>query len=116
MKLIIAGSRNLNFSIIYIQSRLDELGLNPTEVVCGGADGVDYSGKDWANINSVPVKLFPSDWNKHGKKAGPIRNGEMAEYGDALLLIWDGQSRGSFSMKSKMQALNKPIYEIIVKA
>ena len=34
---------------------------------------------------------FDTDWNKHGRAAGPIRNKQMAEYGDALLIIWDGE-------------------------
>ncbi len=61
------------------------------------------------------LKEFPPDWEKHGKAAGPIRNKEMAEYADALLLIWDGKSRGSASMKKEMEKLEKPIYEVILK-
>jgi len=58
---------------------------------------------------------FPADWDTHGRAAGPIRNKQMAEYGDALLLIWDGESRGSANMKSNMKKLGKPVYEIIIK-
>jgi hypothetical protein len=39
----------------------------------------------------------------------------MAEYADALLLIWDGKSRGSLNMKQQMLKLEKPVYEVIVK-
>jgi hypothetical protein len=39
----------------------------------------------------------------------------MAEYADALILVWDGKSRGSASMKREMEKLGKPIYEVIVK-
>lgn len=38
----------------------------------------------------------------------------MAEYGDALLLIWDGKSRGNASMKKEMQKQNKPIFEVVL--
>ena len=48
----------------------------------------------------------------NGKAAGHVRNKKMAEYGDALLLIWDGKSKGSANMKKEMQKLNKPIYEV----
>lgn len=60
-------------------------------------------------------KEFPADWKAHGKAAGPIRNKQMAEYADALLLIWDGESKGSASMKNEMLKLNKPVYEVIIK-
>ena len=39
----------------------------------------------------------------------------MAAYANALLLIWDGESKGRKSMKSEMAKLDKPIYEIIIR-
>ena len=83
-----------------------------TELVCGGAMGVDNEGAHWASHHDVPVKYFRPDWNKHGKAAGPIRNQEMAKYADVLLLIWDGKSKGSLSMRDAMEKLNKPIFEV----
>jgi len=62
-----------------------------------------------------PITSFKPDWGTHGRAAGPIRNREMAKYGDALLLIWDGASRGSANMKQEMIKLGKPVYEVILK-
>ena len=42
--------------------------------------------------------LYPADWERHGRAAGPIRNEEMAEVSDALIAFWDGKSRGTKSM------------------
>ncbi len=86
-----------------------------TEIVSGDAHGVDTSGENYADAADLPVKFFYPDWDTHGKAAGPIRNRRMAEYADALLLIWDGKSKGSASMKAEMTKLNKPIYEVIMK-
>lgn len=123
MKLIIAGSRDLEIDASCGVS-LHNL-TNITEVVCGMAKGVDLAGKyfaenDWkldyplCSNNPIPVKEFPADWDKHGKAAGHIRNKQMAEYADALLLIWDGTSRGSANMKQQMLKLKKPIYEVVL--
>lgn len=57
---------------------------------------------------------FPADWDAHGKAAGPIRNREMAQYGDALLLIWDGKSRGSASMLKEARSAKLPIMQVII--
>ncbi len=116
MKLIIAGSRNLYMSIKNITACLDlhEIG-SVQEVICGGASGPDRAGKAWALVYDVTVNEFPAEWDTHGKAAGPIRNRQMAEYGEALLLIWDGESRGSANMKKEMLKLNKPVYEVILK-
>jgi hypothetical protein len=77
------------------------LSRNPwriTEVVSGTARGADRTGEQWASENNVPVKRFPADWDKHGKRAGYLRNADMAEYAEALVAFWDGQSRGTKHM------------------
>lgn len=116
MKLIIAGSRDLNPSYHIILRKLEEVEwfTKITEVVSGKARGVDRAGEEFARQYEIPVKEFPADWDKYGKAAGPIRNRQMAEYADALLLIWDGRSPGSKNMKKEMERLKKPVHEIIM--
>lgn len=116
MKLIIAGGRDLKPSYQFILSAINMLGIsNISEIVCGGAQGVDSEGEHFASHMDLPVKYFPADWDKYGKAAGPIRNGQMANYADALLLIWDGDSKGSKNMRYSMADKEKPIYEIILR-
>lgn len=127
MKLIIAGSRTLEPSISFLQACIAEAGLakEVTEIVSGMANGVDTSAveltKEKYSHNYISMKLqnklkeFPADWETHGKAAGHIRNKQMAEYADALLLIWDGESKGSKNMKETMIKLGKPVYEVILK-
>lgn len=97
MKVIIAGGRNFG-SVELVSEAVALSGFAVTEVVSGGARGVDSAGEEWAAFAGIPVKRFPADWGKHGRAAGPIRNGEMAAYADALVAIWDGQSRGTADM------------------
>ena len=129
MKLVIAGSRDLHFTEHLIdtiygclfepEEDLDRPEGELLEIVSGGCPtGADRAAKWWAEgmpTDEVVYKEFPADWDKHGKAAGPIRNRQMAEYGDALFLIWDGKSRGSANMKKEMNKLNKPVYELIIK-
>lgn len=113
MKLIIAGSRDWRLTKEHIDFLIKLLNLNVGEIVCGAATGIDMSGYHYGNSMLLPVKMFKPDWKKWGKSAGHIRNRLMAEYGDQLLLIWDGESRGSASMKREMLKVNKPIHEVI---
>lgn len=96
MKVIIAGSREgvtqEDVDVAVIMSGWDN---QITEVVSGRARGADRFGEIWAGRRGIPIKQFPANWNKHGKAAGAIRNQQMAEYGDALVAIWDGKSRGT---------------------
>jgi len=116
MKLIIAGSRNLQLNYQDINGLIGIFRLNPSEIVCGGCQGIDEAGKEWGVIFNYPVITFNADWKKFGIAAGPIRNKEMALYADELLLIWDGKSKGSFNMLNQMKKINKPIYEVILKS
>lgn len=118
MKVIIAGSRHMPFTMYPLigraAARLQAITQQPiTEVVCGEARGADTFGKKWAICDAgIPVKSFPADWDTYGKGAGPIRNREMADYADGLIVfIWDG-SRGSANMLEQMQNQNKPCYVV----
>lgn len=120
MKLLIAGSKTFKFDHDFIHEAIYAVNNYETtftnlEIVSGGAKGIDSTAKEYAKRWNKPFTEFPADWDAHGKAAGPIRNKQMAEYADALLLIWDGESRGSANMKQQMLKLNKPVYEIIIK-
>lgn len=116
MDIIIAGSRNLDIRPDFINSCIELFGLNPIETVFSGHSGkVDLAGESWANIWQVGTKLFPANWDKYNKAAGPIRNKDMAQCAGALLLIWDGTSKGSSNMRNEMLKLKKPIYEVIIR-
>lgn len=97
MKTIVAGSRGFtNYSMM-----CEFLHRNPwqiTEVVSGTARGANQLGEKWASDMGIPIKKFPADWDTHGKRAGYLRNAEMAEYADALVAFWDGESRGTKHM------------------
>lgn len=107
MKVIIAGSRNIDDYKLVVDTIIKS-GYTITEVVSGAAIGVDRLGERWAIANGVPVKQMPADWHTYGKTAGPHRNRAMAEYADAAIIIWDGESRGTRNMIENMIRRNKP--------
>jgi hypothetical protein len=132
MKLIIAGGRDIKVTAGFIEELIRLQGLSPKEIVSGGARGIDQCGEifveQWNQLHKTPgtipssyvgrelgLKIFEADWEEHGKAAGPIRNQQMAQYADALLLIWDGESRGSANMKQQMEEAGKPVFEMILK-
>lgn len=97
MRVVVAGSRNI-FDYELLKRAIDESGFEITEIVSGGAKGIDSLGEHWAAHNSVACKVFNADWQQFGRRAGPLRNKEMAEYADALIAIWDGESKGTKNM------------------
>jgi hypothetical protein len=96
-RFIIAGGRDFS-DYEYLKEKCFNILPNDCEVVSGGAKGADYLGERFAKENEIQIKKFPANWNLHGKSAGPIRNKQMAEYADALICFWDGESRGTKNM------------------
>lgn len=97
MKTIIAGSRGINDYRV-VKEAIEESGFTITEIVSGGARGVDRLGEKYAEIYNIPVRIYPANWDRWGKCAGMIRNADMAKDAEALIAIWDGESKGTFGM------------------
>ena len=114
MKTIIAGSRDFNdYDMLkeYINQSLFEI----TEVVCGGAKGVDDLGLKWAMDNNKNLKIFMADWKVYGKSAGPIRNKQMADYCDQAIIICNNKSSGAMNMIDNMIKNKKPHFIVHLK-
>lgn len=125
MKVVISGSRSILDSGI-VDMAVAESGFEVSEVISGGAKGVDSLGESWAEKNEIPVTVFAANWEilthpdaiirtnswgqKYDSKAGLRRNELMAVYADALIAIWDGKSRGTKHMIKMARKRELPIY------
>lgn len=126
---IIAGTRTLSSYVVAHEAILCCPWVNDiTEVVSGAhpshverfrlglrQGNPDIFGAVWAGHRNIPVKFFPADWNRLGNAAGPLRNGEMAWYGDSLILIWTGNprtSKGSANMLQRAKMAGYPAERI----
>ena len=109
LRVIIAGSRDFNdyellkksaIEIITKKTMLPDL----TRIISGGARGADTLGERFANEMGLEISRFIPDWDGLGKRAGYVRNAEMAKFAveddnDGMLIaFWDGQSRGTKHM------------------
>ncbi len=90
MKLAILGSRGLRAKNID-----DYVTDGVTEVVSGGARGVDRDAADWARERGIRLTEFLPEYARYGKAAPLKRNELIAEYADEALVFWDGVSRGT---------------------
>lgn len=99
MKTIIAGSRDF-VDFDYFRGYMATIPpwVEITEVVSGGAAGADTLAIEWAKLYSKPCKIFNADWERLGRRAGPIRNAEMSVYADGLIAFWNSESRGTKHM------------------
>lgn len=97
MKTIIAGSRTINDPSL-VEEAVRKSGFKITEVISGGARGIDRLAEAWARRSNLPVRCFPAEWNRYGKQAGHLRNEQMADDAEGLIAVWDGRSPGTGQM------------------
>jgi len=102
MRVIVAGSRNFNcFEKLtnalndYLK---DAIYGEEFEIVSGGARGADRLGEQYAKVYGAAIKLFIPDWQGLGRRAGMVRNEQMAKYAIHLVAFWDGISPGTKHM------------------
>lgn len=99
MRIIVAGSRSFDCYWL-LESKLDFYigGHQLVQIVSGTARGADQLGERYAENRGLSIERFPADWDKHGKRAGYVRNEQMARYATHAVIFWDGSSRGTASM------------------
>lgn len=90
MRVAVIGSRGL--SVNDLEKYLPE---DVTEIVSGGAKGVDTSARNYAVAHGIKLTEFLPEYEKYGKSAPLKRNITIIENADIVLAFWDGQSRGT---------------------
>ena len=99
MKVIVAGGRDFN-DFEKMKATLDKIlkGKEDITIVSGTARGADTLGERYAMLRGYKIERHPANWTRFGKRAGYIRNEEMADNADYLVAYWDYKSRGTMHM------------------
>ena len=110
MKIAVIGSRGL--SINDLGSYLPK---DVTEIVSGGAKGIDSCAREYAAANSIKLTEFLPKYDKYKKGAPLKRNLQIIDYADEVIIFWDGQSRGTKYVIDNCRKKNKKMNVIIKK-
>lgn len=109
LRIIIAGSRDFNDYELLKKEVLNILKQNnrpkdTVKIISGTARGADTLGEQFAKEFGLKVTRFVPDWDGLGKRAGYVRNAEMAKFAvegnnDGMLIaFWNGTSKGTKHM------------------
>ncbi len=106
----VVGSRGV-LSCPALLARLDVLRAAGElhQVVSGGAAGVDRLAARWAASAGVELLEMLPDYCAHGQAAPLVRNGAIVAAADVVLVVWDGQSRGTLDAARKAAKLGKRV-------
>ena len=107
MRIAVIGSREAlkNASLLILK----QMPVNISEMVSGGANGIDQAAAEVANTLNVPLKLFLPDYERYGKRAPLVRNLEIIEYADEVVAFWNGRSRGTQHVIASCLQRGKPV-------
>jgi hypothetical protein len=106
MIIAIIGSRT-----VYDYEALKSLlaGEQVTEVVSGGAAGVDALAERWAREHGKPLTVIRPDYTRYGRRAPMVRNAEIVKQADKVVALWDGESKGTAATIRMARKAGKPI-------
>ena len=104
MRVAVIGSRGL---------RVDDLEnyLPPetTEIISGGAKGVDASAREYALRRGLKLTEYLPEYSRYGRAAPLKRNITIIENADLVLAFWDGRSRGTKYVIDNCKKRNIPV-------
>ena len=104
MKLLIVGSRSVkDFDLSEYVSADTEL------IISGGAEGIDSIAERYADLHNISKLILRPKYNLYGRAAPIKRNEEMVNISDAVLVIWDGKSKGSKYTAEHAERKKKPM-------
>lgn len=63
-----------------------------TELISGGAPGVDTVAIQAALMMDLPIRFFSPDYEAYGKMAPLVRNRQIVDTADLVLAFWDCRS------------------------
>lgn len=94
---------------MYIDDLEKYLPDNITEIVSGGAKGIDTCAREYALARKLKLAEFLSEYAKYQRRAPLKRNLQIIEYADEVIAFWDGVSRGTKYVIDNCNRLNKKI-------
>lgn len=101
MKVGVIGSRGL--TVDNLEKYLPE---NTTEIVSGGAKGIDTCAREYAISRGIKLTEFLPEYSRYGRGAPLKRNLQIIEYADVVIAFWNRQLKGTKNVIENCKKLN----------
>lgn len=121
MKIIVCGGRHFyDYELLKrkIQTviNMHHLKYEDIEIVSGHCEGADMLGEKYAQEFGASITIFPAQWEKYGRAAGPIRNKQMVDYikedeNPLVIAFTSPRTKGTRNTIKEAKKLNIPVIE-----
>ena len=110
VRIIVCGGRDYA-NRAFVFKVLDHILLTRgiSEIIQGEAPGADRWAREWAINRDVPLTRCRAEWEKYGKRAGPLRNRHMLTLKPDGVVAFPG-GRGTQDMITAAQEAGVPVY------
>jgi hypothetical protein len=111
MRLLVCGGREFVYRPA-VFAALDRAHAKRTVTVLvhGAARGADSLAGEWARARGIAEERHPANWERDGKRAGPIRNAEMLATGIDGVVAFPG-GRGTAHMVQIAREAGVPVWQ-----
>ena len=108
LRVIVCGGRDYS-DIAAVRHEIVRIGMDNMHavIVHGAARGADSIARFCAEDLGLQTEAHPANWDKYGKRAGFIRNQEMADAGADLCVAFPG-GNGTADMIRRAEAAGIP--------
>ena len=104
MRVAVVGSRGL-----VIDDLGEYLPEDVTEIISGGASGVDRCARLYAQTHGIKLTEFLPEYERFGRAAPLKRNITIIENADLVLAFWDGSSHGTEFVIDSCRKMRVPV-------
>ena len=104
MKVAVIGSRSITAYPLE-----DITPADTTEIISGGARGVDTLARQYALLHDIPFTEIRPDYARYSKGAPLRRNMEIIARADMVIALWDGKSTGTAQVIAECRKTGKPL-------
>ena len=101
MKIAIVGSRNIT------EVNLEDYISDCEEIISGGAAGVDTCAAEYARKNGIKLTEILPQYELYGRAAPIIRNRQIVDEADRIIIFWNGTSKGTLSVIRYVEKVQK---------
>jgi len=110
MRVAVVGSRGIRDADMSLYIPHDA-----TEIITGGAAGVDTLAEQYGNARGIPVRVIRPAYEILGRLATLARNDEIVGLAELVVAVWDGASPGTRYTIARAERMGKPVKVYVIK-
>lgn len=113
MRVLVCGGRDFDRDFVWNYLTAFVRPHSVTVVIHGCSGNTDMEAESVARAMKIPTIGYRAEWEKHGKKAGPLRNQRMLDEGKPDLVVAFPGGKRTADMKARARRVGVQVVEVL---